>query len=152
MTDTLLATIVTAVGGIIVATIAGILSYRSARWNLRRDLEVELRRERLEAFKALWAMLEPLGQVGSPGPVAAPARLKGLSQELRHWYFTQGGMFLSDKSNEAYFNFLNAIQSAIDRTIDENQPLAADEFREITEAARMLRASLRDSFKGFPQM
>lgn len=43
MTDTLLATTVTAAGGIIVAAITGILSYRSARWNLRRELEVDLR-------------------------------------------------------------------------------------------------------------
>jgi hypothetical protein len=70
MTDTLLATIVTAAAGIIVAAITGILSYRSARWNLRRELEVDLRRQRLEAFKALWALSEPLAMYGRTGPAA----------------------------------------------------------------------------------
>lgn len=69
MTDTLLATAVTAAGGIIVATITGVVSYRSARWNLRRELEVDLRRQRLEAFKARWALSEPLPSTAGPAPL-----------------------------------------------------------------------------------
>jgi len=96
MTDTLLATTVTAAGGIIVAAITGVLSYRSARWNLRRELEVDLRRERLKAFKALWALPEPLAKYGRTGPAATAtaASMEKLSGDLRHWYFAQEGCFL----------------------------------------------------------
>ena len=53
MTDTLLATMITAVAGVVVAAITGVLSYRSARWSIRKDLEVDLRRQRLEAQTSL---------------------------------------------------------------------------------------------------
>jgi hypothetical protein len=79
-----LATTATAVAGIIVAVITGFLSYRTARWNLRKDLEVDLRRQRLAAFKELWALSEPLAKYGRSGPITTvtPASMEKLSSDL----------------------------------------------------------------------
>ncbi len=154
MTDTLLATIVTAAAGIIVAAITGILSYRSARWNLRRELEVDLRRQRLEAFKALWALSEPLAKYGRTGPAATatPASMEKLSGDLRHWYFAQGGMFLTDESRDAYFGFQDALQSVVQGAVSKDQALDEEVREQIREKGSLLRTSLRASFKGFPRM
>jgi hypothetical protein len=154
MTDTLLATTVTAAGGIIVAAITGVLSYRSARWNLRRELEVDLRRQRLEAFKALWALSEPLAKYGRTGPAstATPAAMEKLSGDLRHWYFAQGGMFLTDESRDAYFGFQDALQSVVHDAIGKDQALDEETREQIREQGSLLRTSLRAAFKGFPQM
>src|SRR5215208_4139203 len=113
MTDTVLATMVTATAGIVIAACTGVLSYRTARWNARKDMEVELRRQRLEAFKKLWALSEPLAKYGRTGPETSvtPASMEKLSRDLRHWYFSQGGMFLSDDSRDAYFGFQDALQT-----------------------------------------
>src|SRR4051794_1818319 len=110
MSDTMLATIVTAIAGIAIAACTGILSYRTARWNARKDMEVELRRQRLDAFKRLWALSEPLAKYGRTGPETSvtPASMEMLSRDLRHWYFSEGGMFLSDSSRDAYFHFQDA--------------------------------------------
>jgi hypothetical protein len=54
MSDAVLASAVTAAAGVVVASITGVLGYRSARRSLRKELDVDLRRQRLDAFKALW--------------------------------------------------------------------------------------------------
>jgi hypothetical protein len=154
VTETALATIITAVAGIAAAAITGVLSYRSARWSLRRDLEVELRRQRLQAFKALWALSEPLAKYGRTGPAArvTPTDMEKLSSDLRHWYFAQGGMFLTDESRDAYFDFQDALQRVVERAVDKDQELAEETREEIRMKGSSLRTTLRASFKGFPRM
>jgi hypothetical protein len=154
VTDTVVATIVTAAAGIVVAAITGVLGYRTARWNLRKELEVDLRRQRLEAFKALWALSEPLAKYGRTGPIATvtPSSMEKLSSDLRHWYFAQGGMFLTDESRDAYFSFQDALQEVIQGAANKDQELAEETREEIREKGSLLRTSLRAAFKGFPRM
>jgi negative regulator of sigma E activity len=82
MANTELTTALTAAAGVVVAAVTGVLSYRGARWNVRKDLEVDLRRERLKAFKELWSLLEPLAKYARPDPVTA-ASMRRLAAELR---------------------------------------------------------------------
>ena len=64
-----------------------------------KDLELELRRDKLQAFKKLWKISEPLVQYGREDSVTRES-IQLLSQNLRKWYFEDGGMFLSDASRE----------------------------------------------------
>ena len=155
MSDPVLATILTGLAGVLVAVITGVLGYRTARWNLRRDLELELRRQRLEAFKKLWALSEPLAKYGRTSPVTkvTVAAMDDLSNDLRHWYFSQGGMFLSDESRDAYFRFQDALQTVIhDHPPDSDNELDEETRERIREQGSLLRTSLRAAFKGFPRM
>jgi hypothetical protein len=47
---TVISAVVTLTGVLGVPALTGLVGYRIARWNMRKDLEVELRRQRLEAF------------------------------------------------------------------------------------------------------
>lgn len=154
MTDAVLATVVTAGAGIVVAVVTGVLSYRTARWNLRRDLEVDLRRERLKAFKKLWALSEPLAKYGRNDSVTVvtPSTMEQLSRRLRHWYFTDGGMFLSNGSRDAYLAFQEALTDAVAMGRGADEPLDATTHELIRERGSRLRSCLRASFKGFPEM
>lgn len=154
MTDTLLATLITAVAGVVVAAITGVLSYRSARWSVRKDLEVDLRRQRLEAFKELWALSEPLAKYGRTESSlrATPGSMDALSNDLRHWYFAQGGMFLSDPSRDAYFEFQDALQEVIGGVHDPAMELDEETREGLRRRASQLRTSLRAAFRGFPRM
>jgi hypothetical protein len=78
--------------------------------------------------------------------------LETLSSRLRHWYFAQGGMFLSDSSREAYFAFQEALQAVIQAAPDEDEELDEPTRERIREKGSALRDSLRTAFKGFPQM
>lgn len=154
MTGDELPTVITAIAGIIVAAITGLLGYRGARWSLRKDLEIDLRRQRLEAFRALWALLEPLAKYGRTGPAAkvTPASMEKLSGDLRHWYFAQGGMFLTDKSREDYMSLQAALQEVMQGTVDRNQELDEETRERVRKQGSVLRTSLRAAFKGFPRM
>jgi hypothetical protein len=152
MSDTELAGALTAAAGVVVAAITGFLGYRSARWSVRKDLEVELRHQRLAAFKRLWALSEPLAKYGRPATTAmTAASLDALSNELSHWYFTQGGMFLSEPSRKAYFAFQDALQGVV-RTRDQDEVLDPATREDVREKGSDLRDALRAAFKGFPQM
>jgi hypothetical protein len=154
LSDAVLASTVTAAAGVVVASITGVLGYRSARWSLRKELEVDLRRQRLDAFKALWALSEPLAKYGRTGPASrvTPASLETLSNRLRHWYFAQGGMFLTEPSRNAYFAFQDALQTVIQSAEDKDEELDEATRERVREKGSLLRDSLRAAFKGFPQM
>lgn len=53
MADSVLVPVVVAAGGLAVAVVTGVLSYRSARWSLRKDLEVDLRRRCLPRWQGM---------------------------------------------------------------------------------------------------
>ena len=53
MADSVLVPVVVVAAGLAVAVVTGVLSYRSARWNLRKDLEVDLRRRCLPRWQGV---------------------------------------------------------------------------------------------------
>ena len=149
----LMATVVTAASAVGVAALTGLVSYRIARWNLRKDFEVELRRQKLDAFKKLWAISQPLAKYGRTEAVTTSV-IARLSQELRKWYFEEGGMFLSDASRDKYFEFQQSLQNAIGSHPSDMKEAVLDEqaFESLREKGSELRTALRASFGGFPQM
>jgi hypothetical protein len=92
MADNVLVPIVVAAIGLAAAVVTGVIGYRSARWNARKDLEIELRRQRLRALKQLWALSEPLGPHYRRASVTA-ASMRHLLAALQRWYFHEGGCF-----------------------------------------------------------
>jgi hypothetical protein len=79
--------------------------------------------------------------------------MEKLSRDVRHWYFSEGGMFLSDSSRDAYFAFQDALQMVIQGAASEKDKELDEGTREqIREKGSLLRTSLRSAFRGFPQM
>ena len=153
MEGTVMAAVVTAAGGLCVAALTGIISYRTARWNIRKDFEIELRRQRLDAFKKLWALSQPLAKYGRTEAVT-PSVIALLSQELRRWYFEEGGMFLSDSSRSAYFEFQESLTDVIkvQAGTAEESVLDASTFESLRIKGSKLRTALRSAFDKFPEM
>ncbi len=150
--STLTVAVVTATGVLGAAALSGFVSYRVTRWNIRRDLEVELRRQRLDAFKKLWAISQPLAKYGRSEAITVGAIIR-LSQELRKWYFEDGGMFLTDDSRDAYLDFQESLQNVIKSHGDNKETELDDEtFESLRRKGSSVRTTLRSSFGGFPQM
>ena len=140
-----------AAGGVILTALGSVLSYRAARWNLRRDLELELRRERLNALRQLWAISEPLAKYGRAGAVTKGS-IDRLAMELRKWYFQVGGMFLTEPSRDAYFEFQESLHDAMKPLETEETVLDDATFESVRRKGSALRTTLRSAFKGFPKM
>jgi hypothetical protein len=91
-------------------------AYLAAQWKARRDLEADydrdLRGARIAAYRELWKLLEPLARYAPPGAVTT-ATARALASALRHWYFHDGGLFLSGASRDAYFALQQALEAAL---------------------------------------
>lgn len=97
--------------------VLGLVSaYLAARWKAHKDLEADydrdLRAARIAGYRELWKLLEPLARYAPPAPLTTAVAV-ALANDLRHWYFQTGGLFLSDDSRDAYF----VLQEALGLTI-----------------------------------
>jgi hypothetical protein len=98
-----------ALGGVLgTAAATAVVTLRKIRRELESSYDLNLRSERLAAYRQLWRLLEPLAKYMRPAPVTDDA-LERLAGRLRRWYFHTGGIFLSSKSRDAYFALLDEL-------------------------------------------
>ena len=108
---------VTAVVGLI-AGIAG-TAYKS-RKALESEYDIDLRKARVDVYKKLWGELQVLARYAPPA--FSRDTVERLSVALRIWYFEQGGIFLSKRARNAYFDLQEALVQTLDR-VDDPAPL-----------------------------
>ena len=131
---------IAAIGGAI-AGIAG--TYLSAILKFRKDLafkyDTDLREKRIPEYRELWKLLQPLAQYARPGPFTFEVAQQ-LTQNLRRWYFEGGGIFLSDRSRDAYF----ALQESLKEVSKEDsaRSLEPEPFETIRKRSSDLRTAL----------
>lgn len=99
--------------GIVLAAAVGAISgILTTSWKTRKDLEsqydIDLRKSRVDAYTKLWGHLEPLADYSPPAELTYDA-LGKLSEKLRTWYFTTGGLFLSGQTRAPYFHLQQAL-------------------------------------------
>lgn len=106
---------------------------------LTSQIDLDLREKRLTVYKDLWQMtgiltLWPRTQGVTYG------KLQEFSLSLQNWYFTQGGMFLSESSRDAY----GKVQEGIEKLADQaaQTELSADHYDDVRELCSKLRSEL----------
>ena len=122
-----------------------VLALLGSRQRLEVEYDIELRKHRIEAYQALWKILEPLAYYSPPSAVTY-AVARDLSQALRSWYFEVGGLFLSEGSREAYFDLQKGLGGVIKEPLDARyRPLGPRRFDRLRSLASTLRtASTQD--------
>ena len=122
-----------------------VLALLASRQRLEVEYDIELRKHRIEAYQALWKILEPLAYFSPPSAVSY-AVARDLSQALRSWYFEVGGLFLSEGSREAYFDLQKGLGGVINEPLDARyRPLGPRRFERLRSLASTLRtASTQD--------
>jgi hypothetical protein len=146
MADTLQSVFIGGAAGFVSA----VVTYFSTRAKTRLELAVEydkkLQDSRLEAYKKLWAMLEPLARFGRDKTVTHED-LRGISDRSRAWYFREGGIYLTRASRGPYFRWKELMQPLLDNNQFADQPKAPipeTELDEVISAGSTLRTSLSD--------
>jgi hypothetical protein len=145
MADTIQSVLIGGVAGLVSA----VLTHFSTRAKLRLDLAAEydkkLQENRLEAYKELWAMLEPLAKYGR-GKVTYNI-LQGVSDSSRVWYFQTGGIYLTERSRKPYFDWKVALQGLIDNPKLAGEPeleLKIELLAPVIQTGSVLRTALSD--------
>jgi hypothetical protein len=131
--------VLTAGAGLLTGALLAVLGTRQ---RLEVEYDIELRRQRIEAYQALWKILEPLAYYAPPSAVTYSVA-RDLAQALRKWYFEVGGLFLSEASREAYFDLQKGLGGVIKEPLDaDSVPLGAQRFERLRSIASRLRTTL----------
>jgi hypothetical protein len=132
-------TVLTAGLALITAVVLAVLGTKQ---RLEVEYDIELRKRRIDAYQALWRIVEPLAYYSPPSAVTY-AVTRDLAQALRSWYFEVGGLFLSEASREAYFDLQKGLGEVIKEPLDRDHvPLGAQRFERLRATASKLRTTL----------
>ncbi len=139
--------------GLVSGVISSALTYFSTRSKIRLDMRVEydksLHDKRLELYKQLWPRTAPLARF-APHVILTYNVVKAVSADMRDWYFSEGGIYLSKRSRKPYFALKQQIQHVIDDVARAERPDTQidDKARDlILDAASRLRTSLADDIR-----
>jgi hypothetical protein len=122
-----------------------VLALVGSRKRLETEYDIALRKYRIEAYQELWRILEPLAYFSPPSAVTY-AVATNLSRALRSWYFEVGGLFLSERTREAYFDLQKGLGGVIKGVPEDHyEPLDPRRFERLRSIASNLRtASTQD--------
>jgi hypothetical protein len=125
------------VGVLVTAVITALATAAKVKQDLEADYDLALRNERLAAYRELWRRLEPLAKYFRAQEVTR-RRLRELGTELRSWYFQTGGIYLTERSRDAYFALMDGLSAAVG--VDEEPD--PGKVEDLGERGSALRTSL----------
>jgi hypothetical protein len=129
---------------LIPALIGLVTGAAATAYKSRKDLEVQydikLREERIEAYKALWKELDRLAYYAPEKPLTY-AIAHELATALRTWYFDVGGLLMSERTREPYFDLQRALKAVGDARTGADEALP----RRTGDALKKLGSRVRTS-------
>jgi hypothetical protein len=146
MPDTLESVLIGGVSGMVSAVITYFGTRSKIRLELAAEYDKDLRKSRLETYKELWAILEPLARYGRTASITH-AVLRDISEKTRVWYFRNGGIYITRSSRRPYFSWKAAMQPILDNPeylAKPDQELPAEVIAPVVDAGSRLRTSLSD--------
>ena len=131
---------------IVSAVLSAIAAFFAARQSFRQELlsayDETMRTARIEAYKGVWVLTGILPKFAQTAPVDAEL-LKSTSVKMRDWYFSGSGMFLTDKSRDAYFDLQKQIAHYVAVLAHvAPRPLSEPEYELLRLCASTLRSNL----------
>ena len=76
---------------------------------LQVEYDQDLRERRIDYYIELWSSTMPLARYSEPGPLPYN-RVGPLATSLRDWYFKGGGLFMSERTRNVYFDLQDALR------------------------------------------
>jgi hypothetical protein len=120
--------------GFLVATLGAVIT---GAVNARAKVDEGLRAERLKVYPQLWELTGTLSQW--PRTPMTWVDVQELHTSLRAWYFSTGGLFLSDRARYLYGD----VQELLDRLLVRRRDSTADVDEQDYEAMRLTCSWLR---------
>jgi hypothetical protein len=133
------------ISGATAAAFTALLFRSRIRQELLVEYDKELRSSRLEAYKRLFPMFVPIARY-SREKDPTYAELKDLATKMRGWYFADGGIYLSAKSRQPYFDLKKLLDTLVSTRGAESlgDTVDPDTLNSVVESGSELRRVLAD--------
>ncbi len=106
---------------------------------LSSDIDTDLRDRRTKVYDILWKKTELLPK-WPRAPSVTYEKLSKFSEELRDWYFRDGGMYLSRQAQKSYVNLQETITDIL--KVKKNGKITDDDYDTIRDKCSALRTEL----------
>jgi hypothetical protein len=128
------------VTGVLALVSAGALAVVNNAITTRAGIDEELRSKRLEVYLRLWALTGAVSRW--PEQRLSRSTLEDLHYRLRGWYYTDGGLFLSEAARDRYGDFQKLIAAVLAHAGDSAAMLTPKRYGDLRDAASALRTAL----------
>jgi len=107
---------------------------------LLQDIDIDLRKRRIDVYQELWTSTSILPKWPKAEGVTYE-RLLQFSHELRSWYFTKGGMYLSRSTHDKAYS---PLQDALAEVLRANRSgvLSNEHYEAVRSRCSTLRTAL----------
>jgi hypothetical protein len=128
-------------GAIIGLAVAAVLAIINSMLSDREKVAEGVRDQRIRTYPAAW---ERTGVVSRwPHTDATRAHASRLHLDLRRWYYSGGGLFLSEDARERYEHLQVVLEAIVAQ--DPDHPL--DQYDDLIEAAHWFRLGLAEDLR-----
>lgn len=129
------------IGAIAGLAVAAVLAMINSWLTDRQKVAEGVRDQRIRTYPAAW---ERTGVVSRwPHTDATPAHASRLHLDLRKWYYSGGGLFLSEDARERYEHLQVVLEAIVAQ--DPDHPL--EQYDDLLEAAHWFRLGLADDLR-----
>ena len=128
------------VTGMLALLSAGVLALLNSWISVRAGKDENLRSQRLEFYPTLWSATEVLSRWHRID--VTRDTLEELQQTLRSWYYTKGGLFLSESTAARYDDVQELIASLLAHNGDPADVLVQDRYTDLMATTSALRTAL----------
>lgn len=140
-------TVVVAVIAVIGATVGAALS----SWlGARQAVSQDMRERRLASYPPVWSRTSVVSRW--PRTNAHVENLQVLHGDLRTWYYTVGGLYLSENARTRYGHLQELVGRVVDRKELDGGGIVADSaYEDLMEAASAFRSALTEDIESRQQ-
>ena len=133
---------VAVVAGTLTVLGGGVLAVLNNAISRRSGIDDVLRGKRLEVYPRLWALTGAVSRW--PEQTLTRADLEDLHGRLRGWYYTEGGLYLTERARERYGDLQELLDAVLQKGSGSSDVLAAARYADLRETASALRSALTD--------
>jgi hypothetical protein len=133
------------VTGVLALVSGGALAVVNNAITTRAGIDEKLRDRRQGVYLRLWALTGTVSRW--PKQQVTTSTLEDLHSRLRAWYYTEGGLFLSENARDRYGDLQDLIAAVLTHPGDPAALLTKERYADFQDAASILRTALTEDLE-----
>ncbi|MEV6412732.1 hypothetical protein [Kribbella sp. NPDC051718] len=128
------------VTGVLALLTAGVIALVNSWISTRAGIDENLRDQRLAAYPELWKATGAVPRWPRTQPTRS--QLQQLHESYRTWYYSKGGLFMSESARARYGDVQELLDALLQRSPDATGPLTATAYTDLMQTTSALRTAM----------